>query len=228
MNWRNLRRLAREGTAELYQELRRHSASQSWQDYLRTATITDLLGEDQNEPLAHEALEKLQEILRSYDAMLNANDLRSIHGRPGFQKVHAALKELVRPPLAHQRQLVVASARDLRSELVTLGRKGEDWALYLQLSSPIFKDVDYDPGSESRDGFEQLTEIISRFDRVSVDPQFTLISELAGFQATHANLVTYRDMWPNDDRGEVQPKDFDGIEPIPLPIEELPIPAPNQ
>ena len=228
MHSQNLRRVARDGIAQLNQELSRQGAAESWQDYLQTAAIAALVAEDGNTAPHDDVRQQLQEILRSYDATVNSNDLRSIHGRPGFRKVHAALTELVRPALVHQRRLVTASAGELRRELSTLGRNGKRWISHLQLSSPIFRNEAYDPGSNAGDHYlEQLSEIISRFNAVSVNPRYTLISELAGFRATHENLLAYRDMRLDGDGGEAQPKDVGGIEPVPLAIEELPTPAPN-
>ena len=229
MNWQSLRRLAREGVAELNQELSRQRALQSWQDYLQTAAIGELVAADRNEPPPEEVRQQLEEILKSYDATLNTNNLRSIHGRPGFRKVHAALTALVVPPLAHQRRLVAASAIELRRELATMGSNGESWVSHLQLSAPIFADEAYDPGSDRADvEHEQLAEIISRFDAVSATPQYAVISELAGFRATYENLTAYRDMRLEYEGGEVQRNDVGGIEPVPLPIEELPAPPPNE
>ena len=59
---------------------------------------------------------------------------------------------------------------------------------------------------------------------MSADPRYTLISELTGYRATYENLIAFRDMLLKDDGGEVQRKDVGEIEPIPLPVEELPAP----
>ncbi len=239
MSWQNLRQVAREGVAELNQELQRYSATESWQDYLQTDALAALVADEGNAPPDENTRQELREILRTFDATTNSSYLSSIHGQPGFRKVHAALRELVVTPRSRQRRLVAASVRNLRRELSTLGSKGESWAAHLKLSSRILQDDAYDPGSVPADTeVEQLDEIISRFDAVSLDPRYTLIAGLAGFQALHENLIVYRDMGPqeldgrveSDDQGgdmepkDMEPKDVGGIEPVPLPIEELPPP----
>ncbi len=199
LDWRALRRMLRSGAIRLEEELDRIPTGEGWKGYLRTTMLYEMAADESNRPPDPEAVEALRDALRRYEATSATRQSRQIASLAGFGTVHAALRELVIPPLHRLRRQLAESARDLERALMRLDT-GSEWVRYLQLPDEIFfGESSADPrpplppstDRTRQQGSLRLIEALARFDTVSHDPDFRAIRELPAFKTTHDRLAMY-------------------------------------
>ncbi len=225
-DWAALWRMLDSGTIRLDEQLGSGARASGWKKYLETARLRETLAEQDNGPPDPQTAEQLRDILARYEQTSAMQQYRSVTSGSGFRMVHAALKELVSPPLQRDRRLLRESAEDLERELFRLNN-GRSWVRHLQLPEETLGGQTGAPqhapppsGTDLGRGAElgPLIEALARFDAISRDPRYRVIAGLPAFQTTHQRLGDYV-----HDLSTAQPGDPSR----PPQVEVLPAPQPD-
>ena len=198
MNWTHLRRVLRFAATHLDGQLDALQPGARWRKHLAVGAIRDQVAEDVNRPPDRKARERLQEIVKAYDATARKPEYGAINGLWGFRAVHATLAEFVSPPWDRERRQLAASARELDRQLDEIGA-GQRWHEHLALPDDVFAPAPIpDPintpnqanvsvASDPR----KLRDVLTRFDAVGRNAKYRSIAGLPSFQATHEILGNY-------------------------------------
>lgn len=193
MNWKHLRRVLRFGAERLEDDLDSLRSGGRWKQHLQVAAIQVAVADDRNAPPDAATTKLLGEALTQYDATAAKPEFASIARLWGFRTVQLTLREITKPAWERQRHQLADASRELDEQLSSL-RTGKGWKKHLALPAEIFStDASNRQGEpEVSDAeAEQLQEVLTRFDKVSSNSQYSQIAQLPAFRATHEILAVY-------------------------------------
>jgi hypothetical protein len=181
------------GAERLEDDLDSLRSGDRWKQHLQVAAIQDAMADDRNAPPDAATTKLLGDVLKEYDTTAAKPEYASIARLWGFQTVRLTLREITKPAWERQRHQLADASRELDEQLSSL-RTGEGWKKHLALPAEIFTtDVSNRQGEpEVSDAeAEQLQKVLTRFDKVSSNSQYSQISQLPAFRATHEILAVY-------------------------------------
>ncbi len=193
LNWKHLRRVLQFGAERLEDDLDSLRSGGGWKQHLQVAAIQDAVADDRNAPPDAATTKLLGEALAQYDATAAKPEYASIARLWGFRTVQLTLREITKPAWERQRQQLADASRELDEQLRSM-RTGEGWKKHLALPAEIFTtDASNHQGEpEVSDAeAERLREVLTRFDKVSSNSQYSQIAQLPAFHATHEILAVY-------------------------------------
>lgn len=191
MDYRQLRNVARDSSANFDRWLSGIPAGEVWRKHFESRSIQELLASDVDAPPAADEREAIVRILGIFDRAVAASELDDLTRMGSARTLHAALRELATPPDRRLVRQLSLSARIMNRSLDAI-KTGVTWQRYLALPDGIIAAVDRPPGdAEPRPEFdsEELGQILERYDNVSTNEEYRAIASLPEFQATHERLI---------------------------------------
>jgi hypothetical protein len=173
-------------------ELNGISTGASWRSYLQIADLRRLVPAPDTEPpapgselpddrsLSASEQRELAAILKSFDQTAENPTYEQISGMWGFRTIQVTLRELLIPPVQRlHRQLGIAA--DVLTEELQQFQTGSSWVTHLNLAE--MKRLATIRSEEFSDADRlELQNLIVTFDRVVVDSNYRMISDLASFR----------------------------------------------
>ncbi len=200
MNWKHLRRVLGYGAHTLADELDPIASGAGWMRHLQVDTILDAVADDTDMPPNAASNKLFRKLLAAYTDVDSNPEYISISRLWGFRTVRLALRELAKTPWVRQREQLAEASRELDKQLETL-QTGDGWKRHLALPAEVYVSRDEARDDARGDGSAgakmpktdagALRKVLSRFDKVSEDPQYGTIARLPAFQATHEILAVY-------------------------------------
>ncbi|MBI3840163.1 MAG: hypothetical protein HY288_19750 [Planctomycetia bacterium] len=211
MDWRMLSQTVLEWSARLDADLDYFPSGKTWRSQLKTAEIAALVPKDRDAPPAADVRQQLQEILEIHRAASNSPELSRIANLPSFQILQLALAEYVTPSEQRSRRQLFFAAGELNRSLERF-TTGGGWQQYLALSPGLVLSDDKALETEPVVSSDEFAQVLARFNSVSQNTDYRVISALPAFEATHERLAAYLGRSPT---------------PSLNPPEELPAPRPD-
>jgi len=209
-NWQQLREHLRASADLLDRQLADMREGADWRSVLKPGLIRDLVSDDVNRPPDAATAKQLGSLLAEYDAVAADRSARRVVRLAGFGAVHTALREFTTPPLARQGNLLSYNWSVLNEDLRRF-RTGGNWQDYLKLPQQVV-------GSGTGDvDLAALEKALQRYDKVGGDPKYRTISRLESFQATHASLTTFVELFQEPQDAPIPPAVKSDAEEIPAP-----------
>lgn len=191
ISWRELRAVLRYGSEQFTAELDRLKTGDGWKKHFRLDKQTGLVADDIDAPPSAGDRDALLAIQQRYNKVAANQQYKSIQRMWGFQTVHIALGEYLKPIELRQRTRLAQSARQLDSALDQWS-VGHTWQIYLALPDEIIADAETPAAPrETEPQVDPLQKVLGRFDKISHDPQYQEIAGLRQFKATHQLLAEY-------------------------------------
>ena len=167
-------------------DLTRVGTGSQWKKHLQLAGLSESLTEV-NGPLDAPDREKFRKHAEVFDGVAQDPAFRSISGLWGFGTLRVGLREFAEEPIVKIRRAIAINAGWLSKALDEVAT-GAQWKTHLRLEALMARDDQVSSAAEALDRFEP---VLTKFDKVQADPQFESVSEMQGFQATHAALSDF-------------------------------------
>jgi len=207
VNFASLNELARYWNGRVGADLERFPDGDVWKSKLRIAEIGELLNRNRSGAVTEDARLTLLAITQEHAEIVRtsaagAAQLLSLH------KLDAALAEYLTSPEVRLRESLRRYAAELRRELRPFAT-GDTWVDYLRLTPGALLGADQPASAQFTAA--AVDELLTRFDAVVTKGEYTAITSLPGFQATHRTLREYASI----------------LSPLTIRGENLPTPKPN-
>lgn len=210
-DWRSLSQAVRDWTARVEQDLSRFPSGEFWTSSLKTAEVAGLMPVAEDAPPAEHVRARLQEIVATYDSLGDAPEVGRIVSLASFQNLRAALREYTTPVQVRQRRQLALAAGEFNRSLAQFNT-ASTWQNYFALEPGGALSSEQLAREASRPT-PDLAAMLGRFDAISADDQYPMISSLPAFRQTRDRLASYLGEAPTSSSA---------------PAEELPVPQPDE
>lgn len=226
-----LRSLLRGAADYLGAELNGLKTGQGWKKHLQLAMLQETLsdgaigdamglgapgsihvGPSDGLPMDPDTRERLEKLSIRFLEVAAEPKYAKIAGLRGFRTLQRGLREYSLPPAERQAHVLSASLPMLINSL-DRQRTGAGWKTYLRI-----QEIKQFAGSSepwSQGDLVRATDILGQFEKTRANPQYAVVAEMAGFEATYDALDAF-----------VQGLEEELVGSLPLPPPPGPLPPP--
>jgi len=226
-----LRTLLRGAADCLGAELDGLKTGEGWKKHLQLAMLQETLSDDaigdalglgapgsihvglpERLPMDPDTRERLEKLSICFLEVAAEPKYKKIADLRGFRTLQRGLREYSLPPAERQAHVLSASLPMLINSL-DRQRTGAGWKTYLRTQE--IKQIAGSSEAWSQGDLDSVTEVLGQFEKVRMNPQYAVVAEMPGFEATYGAL-----------RAFVEALEEELVGSLPLPPPPVPLPPP--
>ena len=168
----------------LEEDFTRSPNGADWSRHLQLATIAKLVTEGDDRPDAT-LRARLRSVAQLFDEVAANADYKAVSELTSFRVLHIGLHEFAAEEIDRSRRQLSNAASNLSKNLETWS-SGQRWRDYLQTEWMIGTDEEMQIDLEAR--LVRFEKLLDKFDRVSSDDQFQVVTQPREFGLAHVAL----------------------------------------